>query len=118
MKIPSSVKPGVWGAFLGAVAISAVGFGGMGWTTASTAEHVAQERADAAVIAALVPYCVASAHQDADGGKLAKFQAEQSSYTRSDLVERAGWATLRGMTSPDVALARACSDKLYQVKTG
>ena len=39
-----------------------------------------------------------------------------SSYSRSNMV-KAGWATVGGETSPDNALARACSDKLSSAKT-
>ena len=48
----------------------------------------------------------------------AKFQTEQSSYSRSDLVMKAGWATIGGKTAPDNALARACSEKLHGMKAG
>ena len=47
-----------------------------------------------------------------DGGKLVKFHAETSSYSRSDIVRASGWATLPGMTSPDYALSQACAEKL------
>ena len=70
------------------------------------------------VVAALVPFCIAKAQQDPDKAVFAKFQAETSSYSRSDMVIKAGWATVGGETSPDNALARACSDKLSSAKTG
>jgi hypothetical protein len=116
MRVPASVKPGVWGAGVGAIAMIMIGFWGLGWTTAGTAERVAKDRADTAVVLALVPFCVAKAQQDADGAKLTKFQTEESSYTRTQLVTDSGWATLIGTTSPDYALARACSEKLQALK--
>jgi hypothetical protein len=118
MKTPIWLKPGLWGAVGGAVAISVVGFSQLGWTTTATAERLAQEHADTAVVAALVPFCVVKAQQDPDKAVLAKFQAEQSSYSRSDMVMKAGWATLGTEKSPDNALARACSDKLQGMKSG
>jgi hypothetical protein len=118
MTIPYWLKPGLWGAAAGAIAISIVGFSQLGWTTSSTSEKLAQERADTAVVAALVPFCVVKAQQDPDTALLAKFQAEQSSYSRSDMVVKAGWATLGNKKSPDDALARACSDKLKGMKSG
>ena len=118
MRIPEWVKPGAWGAVVGAVAMATVGFSQLGWVTASSAERVAQERADTATIAALVPFCVAKAQHDPDQAVFAKLQTEQSSYTRSDMVTKAGWATVGGSTSPDAALARACSDKLHELKPG
>jgi hypothetical protein len=108
MKMPIWLKPGLWGAVAGAIAISIVGFSQLGWITTGTAEKLAQERADTAVVATLDP----------DKAVLAKFQAEQSSYSRSDMVMKAGWATLGIEKSPDNALARACSDKLQGMKSG
>lgn len=117
MKIPVWLKPGLWGAAFGAIAVAIVGFSQLGWKTATSANELAQERADTAVVAALVPFCVAKAQQDGEQTALAKFQAEQSSYSRSDLVQQAGWATLGVAKSPDSALARACSAKLYATKS-
>jgi hypothetical protein len=118
MQIPVWIKPGLWGAAAGAVAMSIVGFSQLGWKTAGTADQIAQDRAEAAVVSALVPFCVAKAQQDPDRASFTKFQTEQSSYSRSDLVMKAGWATIGGKTTPDNALARACSDKLHGMKSG
>ena len=64
MRIPVWFKPGVWGVGVGAVAMAIVGFTQLGWTTSGNAELLAQERASTAVVAALVPFCVAKAQQD------------------------------------------------------
>jgi type VI protein secretion system component VasF len=42
MRVPVWIKPGVWGAVIGAVAIMIVGFSWMGWTLDSTAQKVPQ----------------------------------------------------------------------------
>jgi hypothetical protein len=118
MQLPEYVKPGFWGFVAGATAMVVVGFSGMGWTTARTAERTAIARADAAVVATLVPFCVAKAQQDADGTRLAKFQSEESSYVRGQLVRDSGWATFVGSASPDFALTQACAEKLHGVKAG
>jgi len=39
----SSVKPAVWGAVAGAVAISVIGFSQFGWTLGSSAERMGNE---------------------------------------------------------------------------
>jgi hypothetical protein len=116
MKIPVWLKPGLWGAALGAITLAIVGFSQLGWKSATSAEQFAQERADTAVVAALVPFCVAKAEATSEQTELAKLRAEQSSYSRSDLVTKAGWATLGDAKSPDSALARACSAALYTTK--
>ena len=118
MKVPVWLKPGLWGVVLGAIGMIMVGFWYFGWTTASSAAQLAQDRADTAVVAALVPFCVVKAQADPDKTVLAKFQAEESSYSRSDMVMKAGWATLAGEKTSDDALARACSDKLHGLKSG
>lgn len=112
------MKPGFWGAVAGAIGMAVVGFWGMGWTTSGNAERMATEHADAAVVTALVPYCVANAQHDADGAKLTKFRAEEASYKRSQIVQEAGWARMLGSTSTNYALASACSVKLEGMKAG
>ncbi len=118
MQIPVWLKPGIWGAVVGAVLTAIVGFSQLGWTTSSTAQQLAQKRADAAVVAALVPFCVAKAEQDPDKNVLTKFRAQTEGYARSDLVMKAGWATVGDQKSPDSALARACSEKLNGTHAG
>jgi hypothetical protein len=113
MRVPEWTKPGVWGAIIGGIATMIVGFSFVGWTTAGTTDRIASERASTAVVAVMVPYCIAKALRDTDPAKLAKFKTETSSYSRSDLVRTAGWATMTGMTEPDYALAQACSEKMY-----
>ena len=118
MELPPSVKPGLWGAAAGAIAMAIVGFSGLGWTTAETSEKLAQETASTAVVAALLPFCVTKAKADPDLTALTKLQAEQSSYSRHDIVMKAGWATLDGTATGNDALARACADKLHVPKAG
>ena len=50
MKRFPSLKPGIWGAVFGAIAISVVGFSSFGWTLGSTAERMAKERGQTAVV--------------------------------------------------------------------
>jgi hypothetical protein len=120
MEIPSEVKPGLWGAAAGAIAMAIVGFSYLGWTTEATSHKLARDTADTAVINALVPFCVTKAEADPNQATLTKFQAEQSSYSRGDIVMKAGWASLGGKTgdgkTDSDALARACAEKLHVVK--
>jgi hypothetical protein len=118
MKIPVWLKPGIWGAILGAIIMAIVGFSQLGWRTASNADAFATDRANDAVMAALVPFCVAKAQADTEQADMTKFKAEQSSYSRTDLVIKAGWATVGAAKSADSALAQACSTKLYTMKSG
>src|SRR5512145_1543430 len=52
------LKPAVWGAVVGAVITMILGFSWMGWVLGGTAERLAVERANAAVVMALTPTCV------------------------------------------------------------
>ena len=113
-----NIKPGLWGAFAGAIAMAIVGFWGLGWTTQTNADRVARDRADAAVVTALVPFCVVNAKRDAESSKLAAFRTEESSYKRTQLVTDAGWASMPGAASANYALASACSEMLKGAKAG
>ena len=117
MQLPDWTKPGLWGAVCGAIAMSIVGFSYLGWKTASSADQLASDRADTAVVTAMVPFCVIKA-KAGDPAEMTKFNAEQSSYSRNDIVMKAGWATLNDAKFGDNALARACSEKLHAPKAG
>jgi hypothetical protein len=112
MKIHPGVKPAVWGAVVGAVAFTVVGFSSLGWTLGSTAEKMATQRAEAAVVAALVPICVEKFQHQADApAKLVEFN-KVSSWNRRSVIEKSGWATMPGSDTPNSAVASACAEKL------
>ena len=112
MKIHPGVKPAVWGAVVGAVAFAIVGFSSLGWTLGSTAEKLASQRAETAVVAALAPICVEKFQQQTDAAaKLVAFN-KASSWDRRSLIEKGGWATMPGSNIPNSAVASACAEKL------
>jgi hypothetical protein len=112
MKIHPGLKPAVWGAVIGAVAFTIVGFSTLGWTLGSTAEKMATERAETAVVAVLAPICVANFQLQTDAAaKLVAFN-KISSWDRRALIEKGGWATMPGTDKPNSAVARACAEKL------
>ena len=107
------IRPRAWGAACGAVLMAMIGFWGLGWSTAGTAQTFAKTQSDAAVVTALVPFCVAKAQHDPDAARLTKLHGKTSGWDRAQVVRESGWATLTsGSSSPDYALAEACSDKL------
>ena len=113
MKIHPGVKPAVWGAVAGAVALSVVGFSSLGWTLGSTAEKMATEHAKAAVVAALAPICVEKFQHQVDApAKLVEFNKVSSWNRRSVIEEEGGWATMPGSDTPNSAVASACAEKL------
>ena len=88
MKVPSSVKPAVWGAIGGAIAAMIIGFVWGGWVTGGTAGRMAESSAEMATVQALTPLCVAKAEKEPEQLLLLK---EESSYQRDDFVVKAGW---------------------------
>ena len=86
--------------------------------TGGTADKIADERANTAVLAALTPICVEKFLQNSDAkANLAVLQKISSNWEQGQYLEKGGWATQPGATSPDYHLARACAEKLLQVKT-
>jgi hypothetical protein len=111
MKKYPAVKPAIWGGVAGAIAISVIGFSQFGWTLGSTAERMANERAQAAVVAALTPICVEKFQHQADApAKLAEF-SKVSSWDRRAIIEKGGWATIGGSDAPNSPLLKHRSDQ-------
>ena len=82
----------------------------MGWTQGHTTTRLVAEGRESAVVAALTPFCVASYLKQPDAAKkLALLQADTSSYTQRDVIEKAGFATMPGNTEPSSGLAAACA---------
>jgi len=109
------IKPGVWGAVIGSILTMVVGFNWGGWTTSSTANQVAIQRADAAVTTTLTPICLAQQKVDATkGAKLGELRAMTTSYDQTDFVMKAGWATFPGKDDPNRDVAEACAAALVK----
>ena len=107
-----AVKPAIWGGIAGAIAISVIGFSQFGWTLGSTAETMAKERAQSAVVQALAPICVEKFQHQVDApAKLAEF-SKVSTWDRRSIIEKGGWATIPGTDAPNSAVATACADQL------
>lgn len=66
MKTPNWLKPGIYGALLGAVFVGIVGFSWGGWMTRGGADEFAMAMAEDEVIAALVPVCLEISRTDPD----------------------------------------------------
>ncbi len=112
MTLPEWLKPGLYGAAVGAIAVSIIGFSWGGWMTGGAANEVAENMAQAERTSALVPTCLAMSL--ADPARVAKLAVISSapSYQRGAAIMEAGWATAPGMDAPDRDLAKACQDVL------
>lgn len=116
MQVPVSIKSAIWGAVFGAVGTMIVGFSWMGWTLGHTTARLVAEGREAAVVAALTPFCVSNYMKQPDATqKLAVLRADTSPYTQRDMIEKAGFATMPGNTEPTSGVAAACAAALQTV---
>ena len=104
------------GAAAGAVATMFVGFYWGGWSLGSTANKMAKERSELAVIAALAPVCADKfrALPDAEAKKVAISKVD--SWKRRDEFPKE-LVTLPGESYPNSALVDACYTLLFAPKS-
>ena len=115
MKFPSETKPALLGAAAGAIALAFYGFTWGGWVTAGSADKAAKQQVETAVVAALVPVCVAKFNGAADVAVHAAALKKASSWEQGSYVEKGGWANMPGTTTANTDLARACAEALTKV---
>jgi len=104
------------GAAAGAVATMVVGFYWGGWSLGSTADKMAKDRSELAVIAALAPVCADKfrALPDAEAKTVALSKVD--SWKRRDEFPNE-FVTLPGDSYPSSALVDACSKLLLASKS-
>ncbi|XUJ37257.1 hypothetical protein ACQ5SK_06295 [Bradyrhizobium japonicum] len=113
----AAVRPALWGAVAGAIALTIVGFSWGGWVTGGTAETLAKNSAATAVVAALTPICVEKFRQAADASaNLVEMKKATYASDQSKFVEKGGWATMPGSAEPNSAVAKACAESLGSQK--
>ena len=112
MTTPEWLKPGIYGALIGAVFVAVVGFSWGGWVTGGAANKMASDMARDEVVAAMVPVCLDMALADPD--RVAHLAAirDASNFKRRDAVMATGWATMPGSDAPNRDLAQACIEGL------
>ncbi len=109
------IKPGLWGAAGGAIILAIIGFAWGGWVTGGTAQEMAEEMAEDAVVGRLAPICVERYNQDSEKDQKLNELKEESSFRRGDYVEKQGWATMPGEKNPDSKVADKCADLVIQL---
>jgi hypothetical protein len=108
MNAPEWLKPGIYGAVIGAAFVGVVGFSWGGWVTDGTANDRAMAMSRDDVIASMVPVCLDMARSDPSrADKLATIRAA-TTYQRRDALMATGWATMPGTDAPDRDIAQAC----------
>jgi len=121
MELPSmlqgeSLKRLLQGAAVGAVATICAGFFWGGWSLGSTANRMANERSELAVVAALAPICADKfrALPDAEARKVALSKVD--SWKRRDEFPK-DVLTLPGQPYPSSGLVDACYTLLFAPKS-
>jgi hypothetical protein len=110
MNVPASVKPAVWGAIGGAIAATVIGFAWGGWVTGGTAGRMEAASAEAAIVQAFTPLCVAKAEQQPE--KLVPLK-EESTWKHDDFVIGAGWVD-NVSEEYRTEVARVCASTLVE----
>ncbi len=105
----------LWGAAGGAVVLAVIGFTLGGWVTGGTAQTMADEAAQEAVVARLAPICIEQFNQISEKDQKLQKLKDTSSWERSDYVIKQGWATMPGEKDPDSKVADKCADMLMQL---
>ena len=109
------IKPVLLGAVGGGIVLAIIGFAWAGWVTGSTAQEMAEELAQKAVVARLAPICVEQYNQDSEKDRKLKELKEESSFKRRDYVEKQGWATMPGEKEADSKVAGKCAEFLVEL---
>lgn len=108
MTTPDWIKPGLYGALIGGVAVAILGFTWGGWVTGGTAHDQATAMARDEVVAAMVPVCLGMAERDPDRLETLATIRTATSYRRRDALMATGWATMPGTEAPSRDVAQAC----------
>jgi hypothetical protein len=112
MKTPDWLRPGLYGAACGAIALAVIGFNWGGWVTGGTARQMASEQARTDVVAALTSICIDQSKRDPQLTERVALLKAASSWERGDIVMKNGWATMPGTTEGNRLVAIACADKV------
>ena len=112
MQVPAilqeeSLKRLLQGAVVGAIATMVVGFNWGGWSLGSTADKMAKEQSELAVVAALAPVCADKFRALPDVAAKTIALSKVESWKRVEEFPKE-FVTLPGERSPSSALVKAC----------
>ncbi len=111
-----SLKRLLQGAAVGAVATIVIGFNWGGWSLGSTADKMAKDQSDLAVVAALAPVCADKFRAQPDAAAKTVALSKVDSWKRADGFPKE-LVTLPGETYPSSALVDACYALLMAPKS-
>jgi hypothetical protein len=121
MQVPSmfqgdSLTRLLQGAAAGAVATIFIGFNWGGWSLGSTADKMAKDRSELAVVAALAPVCADKFRAQPDAAAKTIALSKLDSWKRVDEFPKE-FVTIPGETFPSSALAASCYALLMAPKS-
>jgi len=102
------------GAFAGAVATLVIGFMWGGWVTGGTAKSMTSEAVEATQVTLYSPVCVERYIAKATPEQRAEF-AKENDWNRDSVIEKTGFATPPGASSPSDAVADKCAETLSKL---
>jgi hypothetical protein len=104
-----SLRRLIQGAVAGGLATALIGFNWGGWMLESTARQITVKDTSAAQVAVLAPMCADKFRTASDVTlNMVEFK-KVSSWMQDSFIQKGGWATFPGMSSPDLAIAQACA---------
>jgi len=103
------------GAAVGAVATMIIGFNWGGWVLGKTAESIATQRVNAALVQAYGPVCIERFKQQPNVEAKWVEPTKVDTWRRENYIKESGFATPPGSTSPNAAVADACADALSKI---
>jgi hypothetical protein len=113
MESPPQLKPALWGAACGALALAIVGFTWGGWVTSGKADLMARQQVQAALVEVLTPMCVEKFNRAADAQtRLVELKKIASSWERERFVRDNDWAKFGKESNSRVV--DACAAELYK----
>jgi hypothetical protein len=113
MNISPNVKPALWGAVGGAVALAILGFTWGGWVTSSTAITMADKHANVEVAKVLAPICFLQFNQQPGAdARLVELKGITSPYEQASFIEKSGAATMPGSDKMVKGVSQACAELL------
>jgi hypothetical protein len=101
-----------WTAAGAVVATLVIGFGPGGWTTAGTAQGLAENAATQARYALAAAVCVSEFKRTADAGAKLETLKQAAWHERNDFVIKEGWARMPDEQESSWVVAGMCAEQL------
>ena len=113
-KSQPSLKVLIWSCVACIILTIIIGFTLGGWVTGGTAQNMAEESAEKAVVDRLAAICIVQFKQDPEKDKKLEELKKTDSWERRDYVKKQGWATMPGEKEADSEVAEECAKLLMQ----